>query len=87
MNEDLDFLNKFPRDPSGLYIVYDRFTFDSLFRLLLKSGFDHEESLSIVLDNCSLSALVFQERIYNMRYTKLSDEDELAMTWLPMTVR
>jgi len=64
MEEDLSFLEEFPEDGDGLYIVYELYTFDNLFRLLLKSGFDHEGSLNFILYNCSLSAVVFQERIH-----------------------
>ncbi|MGB4463384.1 MAG: hypothetical protein WBI96_01720 [Candidatus Hydrothermia bacterium] len=78
MEEDLDFLKKFPKDRNGLYIAYELYTFDNLFRLLLKNGFDHEEALYFILSNCSLSALVFQERIHNKRYKKLSAEDALS---------
>lgn len=78
MEEDLDFLNDFQKDKNNLYIVYDRFTFDNLFRLLLVNDFDHEDALSFILANCSLSALVFQERIYNKKYRKLSAEDALS---------
>lgn len=74
---NLDFLDKFPKDRNGLYIVYELYTFDNLFRLLLKNGFDREESLRFILCNCSLSALVFQERIHNMGYKKLSAEKVL----------
>jgi hypothetical protein len=77
MREDLEFLKKFPKDRNGLYIVYELYSFDNLFRLLLKNGFDHEESLRFILYNCSLSALVFQERIHNMGYKKLSAKDAL----------
>ena len=78
MEEDLDFPQKFSKDQNDLYIVYDLFTFDNLFRLLLKNDFNHEEALSFILGNCSLSALVFQERIHNNRYKKLSGEDALS---------
>jgi hypothetical protein len=78
MTEELDFLMKFPKDKkSGMYIVYELYTFDNLFRLLLKNNFDYEEALDFVLFNCSLSALVFQERIHNEAYEKLSAEDAL----------
>jgi hypothetical protein len=79
MTEELDFLIKFPKDKSGMYIVYELYTFDNLFRLLLKNNFDYEESLDFVLFNCSLSALVFQERIHNEAYEKLSAEDALPL--------
>ncbi|OYD15600.1 hypothetical protein CH333_05345 [candidate division WOR-3 bacterium JGI_Cruoil_03_44_89] len=75
MKEDLEFLGKFPKDRNELYIVYELYTFDNLFRLLLTNGFDHEESLYFILCNCSLSALVFQERIHNKGYKKLSAKD------------
>jgi hypothetical protein len=72
---NLDFLKKFPKDHNELYIVYELYTFDNLFRLLLKNGFDHEDALCFILTNCSLSAIVFQERIHNKRYKKLSGKD------------
>jgi hypothetical protein len=77
VKEDLDFLKKFPKDRNGLYIVYELYTFDNLFRLLLKRSFDHEEALHFILGNGSLSALVFQERIHNEKYKELSDADAL----------
>jgi hypothetical protein len=78
MKKDLSFLKKFPKDRSGLCIVYELFTFDNLFQFLLKNCFDHEESLHFILCNCSLSAIVFQERIHNLRYKELSAKDALA---------
>jgi hypothetical protein len=77
MTEELDFLMKFPKDKSGMYIVYELYTFDNLFRLLLKNNFDYEEALYFILANCSLSAVVFQERIHNKGYRKLSAKDAL----------
>jgi hypothetical protein len=77
MEEDLSFLKKFPKERNGMYIVYELYTFDNLFRLLLKNNFDYEEALDFVLFNCSLSALVFQERIHNVAYEKLTAEDAL----------
>lgn len=77
MKGNLDFLEVFPKDRNGLYIIYDLYSFDNLFRLLLKNNFEHEEALYFMLGNCSLSALVFQERIHNKRYKKLSAEEAL----------
>jgi hypothetical protein len=77
MKEALKLLKDFPKDGGGLYIVYELFTFDNIFRLLLENGFDHEESLRLVLLHCSLSALVYQERIHNKRYRELSAKDAL----------
>ncbi|MCJ7458874.1 MAG: hypothetical protein MUP17_07770 [candidate division Zixibacteria bacterium] len=77
MNKNLSFLRKFPKETSGLYIVYELYTFDNLLRLLLKHGLDHEESLDFIIYNCSLSGIVFQERIFNKKYKKLSAKDAL----------
>jgi len=77
MKENLRFLKKFPKERNGMYVVYELYTFDNLFRLLLKNDFDHEEALYFVLANCSLSAYVFQERLHNKRYKKLSAKDAL----------
>jgi hypothetical protein len=71
MYQELKFLREFPTERNGMYIVYEPYTFDNLFRLFLKSGFDCEEALDFILANCSLSAVVFQERIHNSRYRKL----------------
>ena len=60
-----------------MYIIYELFSFDNLFRLLLKNVFDNEEALEFILRCCSLSALVFQERIHNKRYKRLSAKDVL----------
>lgn len=60
------------------YEVYDRFTFDYLFRKLLKEGYDHEEALAIIIHNCALSTLVMQERIYNGRYLKISVNEKIS---------
>jgi hypothetical protein len=77
MEDDLDFLKEFPKNENDMFIVYDRFTFDNLFLLLLKADFDHEDALMFMIANCSMSALVFQERIHNKKYRKLSAEDIL----------
>lgn len=60
------------------YEVFDRFTFDYLFRKLLKDGYDHDEAKDIILHQCALSALVLQERIHNEFYYKISEDDEIS---------
>jgi len=60
------------------YEVYDRFTFDCLFKRLLTEGYDHEEAKGIILHGCALSALVWQERIYNRYYLEISENDTIA---------
>lgn len=58
--------------------VYDRFTFDALFRRLLADGYDHEEAVGIIMNYCALSALVLHERIHNKYYFKLSVDESVA---------
>lgn len=58
--------------------IYDRFSFDKLFRLLLTEEYDAEEALCYILNNCKLSALVFQERIYNKYYRQVSVDETMS---------
>ena len=60
------------------YEVFDRFTFDYLFKRLLADGYDHEEAKDIILYNCALSTLVMQERLYNEYYLEISVNDTIA---------
>lgn len=60
------------------YEVYDRFTFDYLFKRLLADGYNHEEAKDVILHNCALSTLVMQERIYNKYYLRMSVNDQIA---------
>lgn len=60
------------------YIVYERFTFDRVFRFLLLNGYEHEEAKDIILHNCALSTLVLQERIHNEYYYEISMDDGLS---------
>ena len=64
--------------------VYDRFTFDSLFRYLLKDEYKYEEAKNFIINNCALSALVLQERIYNNYYLKISVDDEISYDLLEL---
>lgn len=66
------------------YEVFDRFTFDYLFKRLLADGYDHEEAKDIILYNCALSTLVMQERIYNEYYFGISVKDRMASDLLDM---
>ena len=63
---------------------YDRFTFDDLFRFLLSQGFDAEETKDIILNHCQLSALVFQERIENYFYQKISLGEKMSADLLEL---
>ena len=58
--------------------IYDRFRFDKLFRLLLTEGYDAEEALRYILNKCKLSTLVFQERIYNKYYSRISVDETIS---------
>lgn len=58
--------------------VYDRFSFDRIFRKLLQDGYDHEEAKDIIIHNFALSTLVMQERIYNSYYLKISADGQIS---------
>ncbi len=60
------------------YEVYDRFTFDYLFKRLLADGYDHEAAKETILYNCALSLLVMQERLDNGYYLKMKADDNIA---------
>jgi hypothetical protein len=60
------------------YEVFDRFTFDYLFKRLLAEGYNNEEAKDVILHNCALSALVIQERIRNEYYLEISVDDTMA---------
>ena len=60
------------------YEVFDRFTFDYLFKRLLADGYDNEQAKDVILYNCSLSALVMQERLDNKYYLKIKVNDQIA---------
>jgi hypothetical protein len=66
------------------YEVYDRFTFDYLFKRLLADGYDNEEAKDIILYNCALSTLVMQERMYNEYYLEISVTGGMAPDLLDM---
>ena len=67
----MKYKKQFTEDCTREFRVYDRFTFDRLFRNLLRDGYDHEEVKEMILHNCALSTLVMQERIYNRYYLKI----------------
>ena len=58
--------------------INDRFTFDDLFRCLLRLGLDYEECKETILANCSLSPLVSQERIENEYYLRLLEDEKIS---------
>jgi hypothetical protein len=66
------------------YEVYDRFTFDYLFKRLLADGCDNEEAKDTILYHCALSTLVMQERIYNEYYSEMSVDNVWAPDLLNM---
>lgn len=66
------------------YEVFDRFTFDYLFKRLLADGYDNEEAKDIILYNCALSLLVMQERLDNKYYLKMKATDGIAPDLLAM---
>ena len=79
---DQHILENFKKNSEGLYEIYDRFSFDNLFRLLLNNSYEDDEALDFILCNCSLSAIVFQERIYNKYYLRPSTGNTLKFNLL-----
>src|ERR1039457_3133137 len=70
-------------DPIEKYFLenqqcFDRFTFDKIFRFLLTNEFTQEEAKDTIICNCSLSALVFQERIYNDFYLTIKMNEKIS---------
>ena len=57
--------------------INDRFTFDKLFRELMRNEYSHEEAKDFLINNYSLNILVFQERIENEFYKKISLTEEM----------
>jgi hypothetical protein len=73
----MKFLKYFAKDKNGMYIMYELYTFDNFFRLLLKNKFSYIEAVDFIISKCSISGVVFQERIYNKKFKELSIEDVL----------
>lgn len=57
---------------------YDRFSFDKVFRFLLSNDYSHEEAKDLILLHCTLSAIIFQERIDNKFYQKIKVSDTIS---------
>lgn len=64
--------------------INDRFTFDTLFRKLLKANLNKTEALNYILNKYSLSTLVVQERIENKFYRKIKPEEEISTDLLEL---
>ena len=64
------FAKKFEKDNDHLFILYDTGTFWDFFKELRKAHYGPEQALQFILANCVLSALVFQECIFNDMYKK-----------------
>lgn len=64
--------------------INDRFTFDSLFRKLLKASLNKTEALNYILNKYSLSTLVVQERIENKFYRKIKPDEEISTDLLEL---
>ena len=57
---------------------YDRFTFDEVIRFLLSAGFNNEEAKDLILCNCELSAITFEDRIFNNYYLRIITQEFLS---------
>lgn len=66
-------------------ICYDRFTFDNIMRFLLSNDYTHEEAKDLILFNCCLSLIIFQERIDNNYYKQIKITDTISEDLLMLT--
>jgi hypothetical protein len=57
---------------------FDRFTFDRIFKRLLIEGYSNEEAKDLILFNCRLSAIIFQERIDNAFYKTIKTDEDIS---------
>ena len=71
----MEFLNYFGRTKEDQIIVFDIFTFNNLFSLLLYNGFSHQDAISFILSNCSINVYVFQKCIHNSAYLNLKPKN------------
>ena len=71
----MEFINHFGKTKEGKIIIFDVFTFNSFFSLLLNEGFDHEDALMFILAEGELNAIVFQKCIHNKAYLKLKAKE------------
>ncbi len=77
MNEDFE-IKEIEKFLQVHRVCYDRFTFDKIMRFLLARDFNHEDAKQLILFSCELSALVLQERIYNLYYRKISVNEKMS---------
>jgi len=56
---------------NNLFVLHDKFTFWEFFKILKKNDYESEQALNFIFSNCSLSATVFQECIFNRKYRKI----------------
>jgi hypothetical protein len=69
MKNFLDY--QFKRNSDNLFILHDKSTFWKFFKILRKNNYKPGEALNFIFTNCCLSALVFQECIYNNKYKEI----------------
>ena len=73
----MNFLKYFPKNKNGMYVIYELYSFDNFFKLLLKNSFSHDEAINFIMSQCSVSGIVFQERIHNKYFLKISRKNIL----------
>jgi len=59
---------QFVQDNKGLFIVHNKFDFWEFLKILKKYSYTDDIALNFIFLNCSLSALVFEECIFNNEY-------------------
>ena len=46
--------------------------FDQIMRYLLRKGLGHQDAMQLIIINCDLSALTWQERVHNRAYQRVT---------------
>jgi len=62
---------QFIKNNRNLFILHDRFSFWNFFKILRRNNYEPDQALNFIFENCSLSAIVFQECILNNNYKNL----------------
>ena len=63
--------SQFLRDQNNFFKLHGEFAFWEFYKILRKNSYEPEQALNFIFENCSLSALVFQECIINKKYRSL----------------
>lgn len=64
-------LKQFKKNQENLYVLHDKFSFWEFYKILRKKGYKPDSALNYIFANCSLSALIFEECIWDKKYKEI----------------